>query len=158
MLATELIEVYKIDGFAEEAFKEFRVKKGIVCKKCGCHRHYWLTSKSQFQCRLCRFRTTLRSGTMLEGSKLPYSYFFIAVHLLIKYGNVLSIEEFQRHTGHKYSDPLWDFLRKIKKYIKENDQNIVLLDFMEVVNLNLSKSKLNTQVHVHADNESVYES
>lgn len=134
MLTKELIEVYKVEGLAVEAFKEYRLKKGIVCKKCGCHQHYWLTSKFQFQCRACRFRTTLRSGTVLEGSKLPYAYFFIAVHLLMKHGNTLSIDEFQRQTGHKYYDPLWDFLRRIKNYIKENDQSTLLIDFVEVVN------------------------
>jgi hypothetical protein len=70
----------------------------------------------------------------LEGSKLPYAYFFIAVHLLMKHGNALSIDEFQRQTGHKYYDPLWDFLRRIKNYIKENDQSTLLIDFVEVVN------------------------
>jgi hypothetical protein len=141
MLSKELIEVYKVEGLAEEAFKEYRLKKGIVCKKCGCQHHYWLASKFQFQCRTCRFRTTLRSGSVLEGSKLPYSYFFIAMHLLMKYGNTLRIEEFQRQTGHKYYDPLWDFLRKIKNYLKENDQSPVLIDFMEIVNQHFIKNK-----------------
>src|ERR1700749_1337582 len=112
MLSAEWMEVYKEETLAIEAFKEYRLRKGVICKKCGSHQHYWLTSKAQFQCRNCRFRTTLRSGTILEGSKLPYSYFFIAVHLLIKYGQNLSIQEFQKYTGHKYSDPLWSFLKK----------------------------------------------
>jgi hypothetical protein len=132
MFSKELIDVYKNEELATEAFKEYRVKKGISCKKCGSHQHYWLNSKFQFQCRACRFRTTLRSGSVLEGSKLPYSYFFIAVHLLIKHGNTLTIDDFQKYTGHKYYDPLWVFLRKIKIYIKED--NAVLLDFVEVVN------------------------
>lgn len=134
MLSKELIEVYKIEGLAQEAFKEYRIKKTVVCKKCGSQHHYWLASKAQFQCVACRFRTTLRSGSVLEGSKLPYSYFFIAVHLLIKHDNNLSIDDFQKHTGHKYADPLWDFLRKIRNYIKGNNQNTVLIDFVEVVN------------------------
>lgn len=129
------LDVYKNEALATEAFKEYRVKKGISCKKCGSHQHYWLNSKFQFQCRACRFRTTLRSGSVLEGSKLPYSYFFIAVHLLIKHGNTLTIDDFQKYTGHKYYDPLWVFLRKIKSYIKDNEHdNAVLLDFVEVVN------------------------
>jgi hypothetical protein len=134
MLPKELIEVYKIEGLAMEVFKEYRIKKGIVCKKCGHQQHYWLASKFQFQCKTCRFRTTLRSGTVLEGSKLPYSYFFIAVHLLLKNDNILSIADFQKYTGHKYFDPLCDFLRKIKNYIKESDRGALLIDFMDIVN------------------------
>jgi hypothetical protein len=134
MLSKDFIELYKTEGLAEEAFKELRFKMGISCKKCGGNQHYWLRSKSQFQCKSCRFRTTLKSGTVLEGSKLPCSYFFIAVHLLMKHGYNLSLDEFQKYTGHKYHDPLWDFLKKIKDYTKETEQNSLFINFMEVVN------------------------
>jgi len=136
MLSKDLINAYKNEGLAAEAFKEYRIRKGVSCKKCGCNDHYWLSSKQQFQCKKCRFRTTLQSGTLLEGSKLPVSYFFIALHLLIKKGNDLKIEEFQEQTGHKYSEPLYDFLRKIKLYLKNNEHNAILIDFLEVVNEN----------------------
>lgn len=134
MLSTELIELYKDEEVAIEAFKTYRLKQGIRCKKCGYTHHYWLAPKQQFQCKKCRFRTTLRSGTVLEGSKLPVSYFFTAIHLLIKHGHSLTVEEFQRQTGHKYYEPLWDFLRKVKEHLKANEQNAILIDFLEVVN------------------------
>ena len=134
MLSKEHISIYKNEELAGEAFREYRTRRGVVCKKCGGNHHYWLSSKQQFQCKSCKFRTTLQSGTILEGSKLPISYFFIAIHLLIKNDNVLSIEEFQQKTGHKYSEPLYDFLRKVKLYLKTNDRNAVLIDFFEVAN------------------------
>ena len=134
MLSKDLIIAYKNEELAVEAFKEYRFRKGITCKKCGGSNHYWLSSKQQFQCKKCRFRTTLQSGTLLEGSKLPVSYFFIALHLLIKKGNALTVEEFQQQTGHKYSEPLYDFLRKIRLYLKTSNQNSILIDFIEVVN------------------------
>lgn len=146
MLSKDLIDAYKNEDLAAEAFKEYRMRKGIACKKCGCSNHYWLASKQQFQCKKCRFRTTLQSGTLLEGSKLPVSYFFIALHLLIKKGNDLKIEEFQELTGHKYSEPLYDFLRKIKFYLKNNDQNAILIDFLEVVNGNFIVQKVETNL------------
>lgn len=124
MLTTESIEAYKNEELAINAFKVLRLKQGVVCKKCGDTQHYWLNTKQQFQCRSCRFRTTLRSGTVLEGSKLPIGYFFIATQLLLDKGNGLTTEEFQRQTQHKYYEPLWDFLRKIKKYIKDDTQNV----------------------------------
>jgi hypothetical protein len=133
MLSYELLNAYKNEALAVEAFKEYRLKKGVVCKKCGCTHQYWLAPKQQFQCKACRFRTTLRSGTVLEGSKLPVSYFFIAVHLLLKKGNGLTTEEFQKQTSHKYYEPLWDFLRKIKNHLNEGEKNVILIDFLEVI-------------------------
>lgn len=142
-MSPEIISVYKNEKIAEEAFKEYRLRHGIECKKCGSEQHYWLPSKKQFQCKNCRFRTTLQSGTLLEGSKLPISYFFITLHLLIKSGNNLSAEELQLHTGHKYSDPLFDLIRKVRLYLKSNDQHAVLIDFVEITQKVLFAEKLN---------------
>jgi hypothetical protein len=137
MLSKESILIYKNEEIAVEAFKEYRLSKGIVCKKCGSKEHYWLKPKHQFQCKACRFRTTLRSGTILEGSKLPISYFFITLHLLIKKGTNVTIHDVQQLTEHKYFEPLWDFLRKMKEYVKENEYEDVFFNFIEVANRNL---------------------
>lgn len=126
--------VYKNEELSIEAFKEYRLNKGVVCKKCGSQHHYWLMSKQQFQCVDCRFRTTLRSGTVLQGSKLPYSYFFIAVNLLSKQGNRLTLDEFQKHTGHKYYEPLWEFLNKLKINLDESERTLILSTYSNILN------------------------
>ncbi|HSZ71613.1 MAG TPA: IS1595 family transposase [Cytophagaceae bacterium] len=126
--------VYKDEKLSIEAFKEYRLSKGVVCKKCGAKQHYWLMSKQQFQCVDCRFRTTLRSGTVLQGSKLPYSYFFIAVNLLSKQSNRLTLDEFQKATGHKYYEPLWEFLNKLKSHLDEKERNVILLQYSATLN------------------------
>lgn len=133
MLTMEMIAAYKNEELAVSAFKTYRLRQGVVCKKCGDTHQYWLGSKQQFQCRTCRFRTTLRSGTVLEGSKLPIAYFFIAVHLLLDKGLNVSTEEFQKQTEHKYYEPLWDFLRKIKKHIKEHPNEADEIRFENLV-------------------------
>lgn len=134
MFSEELPDAYQNEEFAVEAFKIFRVKTGITCKKCNCTQHYWLKPKHQFQCKACRFRTTLRSGTVLEGSKLPIHYFFISLQLLLKKGNSLTVDELQGYTHHKYYEPIWELLRKLKSYVKENEQNNELIIFLEIAN------------------------
>lgn len=54
-------------------FKEMRDKEGITCSKCGSKEHVWLNGHGQYQCKKCRHRTTLRSGTVMHGSKLPFA-------------------------------------------------------------------------------------
>ena len=66
----------------KEKFKSIRESKGVTCKKCSHTEHYWKKDKEEFECKKCRFRTTLRSGTMMQGSKLSFQYWFIAMHLL----------------------------------------------------------------------------
>lgn len=140
MLPRELITSYKNEALAEEAFKGFRLRKGVVCKKCGCRQHYWLASKKQFQCKKCRFRTTLQSGTVLQGSKLPLSYFFIGLHMLMQQDKRISVDEFQKETGHKYFDPLWDFVHKLKDYVNDTGVETLEEDFKEVVDLYFLRS------------------
>ena len=124
-------DVFTNEHQAIQAFKMFRMRNGIICKKCSNTKHYWLPEKNQFQCSACRFRTTLRSGTLLEGSKLPITYFFIAWSLIIK-NNHVTLNEFQLETKHKYYEPLWEYLYKIKAHFKNEDSKKIANDFIEV--------------------------
>lgn len=109
------------DDLAINTFKQYRLAIGLTCKKCSHTDHYWLASKNQFQCKVCRFRTTIRSGSIMESCKLPLSYFFIAMSLLIESDGKLTVEELQKATNHKYYEPIWSFLYKIKSYYKSED-------------------------------------
>ena len=75
----KFIESFPDENSCREHFKEVREKQGIVCKKCGCTKHYWLKAKWQWQCSECLFRTGLRSGTMMENYKLPIRKWYLAM-------------------------------------------------------------------------------
>jgi Zn finger protein HypA/HybF involved in hydrogenase expression len=60
-------------------FKTERDQEGVVCKRCKGTDHYWLINKWSYQCKSCNSRISLRSGTIMECSKLsfgtkPFSY------------------------------------------------------------------------------------
>jgi DNA-directed RNA polymerase subunit RPC12/RpoP len=55
-----------------EKFKELRIKSGIVCPHCGNKEHIWLPASMNFECKSCHSRRSLRSGTIMHGSKLPF--------------------------------------------------------------------------------------
>ncbi|RAI85727.1 transposase-like zinc ribbon protein, partial [Algoriphagus yeomjeoni] len=62
-----------INRFPDEAsciafIKEQRIQEGIFCKKCTGNKHYWLENKLSFQCASCGFRTSIRSGTVMQSS------------------------------------------------------------------------------------------
>lgn len=142
MKLQETTHPYHDETLAVEAFKEYRLSKGVQCKKCGSSRHYWLASKHQFQCVRCRFRTTLRSGTFLQASKLPYTYLFIAVNALVEKGDKLTLEEFQKQTGHKYYETLWDFFHKIKTQLGKEDRPLVLFYYQELLAKHFESNKV----------------
>lgn len=62
--------------------KEQREQSGIVCKHCGCTEHRWDANKLVFECKHCHHRQSLRSGTVMEHSKLPFRYWIAAMFLL----------------------------------------------------------------------------
>ncbi len=53
--------------------------------------------------------------------------------MLIQHDQRISLEEFQKETGHKYYDPLWDFVHKLKDFVRENETGSIENDFREVV-------------------------
>lgn len=107
-------------------FKEMRGKQGMACQHCGSHDIVWLESKQQYQCKHCRHRTTLRSGTVMHGSKLPFMYWFIAMHLLTATKKSISAAELQRQIGHKRDQPIWELMHKLRSVMGKRDDKYTL--------------------------------
>lgn len=63
-------------------FRRAKEKKGIVCPRCGHTEHYWNKTHKSHDCKACGYRTTLRSGTVMENSKLPYQYWLYTIYLV----------------------------------------------------------------------------
>lgn len=78
----EFFEKFPTEQSCKEHFKLYRDKEGVTCKKCGNTTHYWLSTIQQYKCKRCHFRTTLRSGTIMEHSHLPFQYWYIAMCLV----------------------------------------------------------------------------
>lgn len=113
-------------------FKAIRDKEGVICKKCGCTEHYWKKDKWSYECKKCRFRTSLRSGTVMQSSKLPFQYWFIAMHLLTSTKKSFSAKEMQRQLGHKRYEPIWAMMHKIRSVMGLRDDGYKLTDSIEL--------------------------
>ena len=113
-------------------FKSERDKLGIVCKRCEHEEHYWISTRGQYQCKKCKFRTTLRSGTLLHGSQLPYSYWYFGMMMLTSTKKSFSALEIQRQLGHLYYEPIWYMLHKIRHAMGKRDDNYTLSNEVEL--------------------------
>lgn len=101
--------------------KAIRDNEGVVCRHCGSKDHYWKSDKWQYECKTCKTRTTLRSGTVMHGSQLPFRYWFVAMHLLTSTKKSFSAIELQRQLGHKYYEPIWTMLHKLRLAMGKRD-------------------------------------
>ena len=109
-----------------------RDKQGVTCQHCGSHDVVWLESKQQYQCKHCRHRTTLRSGTVMHGSKLPFMYWFIAMHLLTATKKSISAAELQRQIGHKHYQSIWELMHKLRSVMGKRDDKYTLKGCIEL--------------------------
>ena len=115
-----------------ETFKKYREQEGIVCKKCGNKTHYWKKKREQWECKKCTHRTTLKSGTVMQHSKLPFQYWFIAMRLLTSTKKSFSAKEVQRQLGHKRYEPIWYMLHKLRSVMGLRDDEYKLSDEVEL--------------------------
>ena len=115
----------------KQHFKEVREHQGIICKKCGCIKHYWLKDKWQWQCSECRFRTTLRSGTMMENAKLPVRTWYLAMAFMSFSKKGISATEMQRQLGHSRYESIWSMMHRIRKAMGKRDSMYELSGMIE---------------------------
>lgn len=112
-------------------FKLERENQGIICKKCSQTEHYWLKSKWQWQCKNCSFRTTLRSGTIMEHSNLPFITWYLCMVFMSFSKKGLSALEMQRQLGHKRYNTIWGLMHKIRTGMGQRDDKYNLSGFIE---------------------------
>ena len=77
-------------------FKSQRDKQGVVCKKCGGIHHYWKKDKWSYECKSCKFRTSLKSGTIMQHSNLSFLIWYRAMFLMSTTKKGFSAKEMQR--------------------------------------------------------------
>ena len=132
MKLLNFISQYPDEDSCKLKLKAIRENEGIVCRHCGGTVHYWKQDKWQYECKACKFRTTLRSGTVMHCSKLPFHYWFIAIHLLTSTKKSLSALELQRQLGHKFYEPIWTMLHKLRLVMGERDKQYKLSGQIEL--------------------------
>lgn len=125
-------EKYPTEQSCKDEIKSIRIQEGIICKKCECTDHYWKKDKEVFECKGCGFRTSLRSGTVMEASHLPFKYWLLAIHLMTSTKKSISALEMQRQLGHKFYEPIWAMMHKIRLMMGKRDEGYVLSETVEL--------------------------
>ena len=115
----------------KEHYKNVRLKQGVICKQCGSKDHYWLASKWQFQCKCCSFRTTLRSGTMMENSNLPFRIWYLTILFMTSTKKGISACEMQRQLDYKRYQTIWSLMHRVRDLMGKRDNLYSLSGMIE---------------------------
>ena len=125
-------EQYPEEVSCKTKFKEYRDQQGVICPHCGGTSHYWKRDRDSYQCKKCGTRQSLRANTVMHGSKLPFRYWFIAIHLLTSTKKSFSAKELQRQLGHKRYEPIWNMLHKLRQTMGKRDELYTLSGVIEL--------------------------
>ncbi len=112
-------------------FQEKRVKEGVICKNCSCSDHYWLHSKNMFQCKGCEFRTSIKSGTMMENSNLSLRKWLMAITFISATKQGFSALELQRQMGFSRYQTVLNLYHKIRVIMGKRIDEYSLEDMVE---------------------------
>ncbi|MCH7396730.1 IS1595 family transposase [Belliella sp. DSM 107340] len=114
-----------------EFIKNQRLQQGVICKRCSFIKHYWLENKKSFQCSACSFRTSIKSGTVMENSNLPIRIGTLAITFISVTKKGFSAAELQRQLGLKRYETVFRMYHKIRVVMGKRDNIYRLEDMVE---------------------------
>ena len=126
------LEQFPTEASCKSHFKTMRESQGVYCKRCNRDtKQYWLQGKWQWQCSKCSFRTTLRSGTIMEHSKMSFKKWYGVMAFMSCTKKGFSAMEIQRQLGHKRYNTIWKMIHKVRKSMGQRDDRYILKDMVE---------------------------
>lgn len=129
----QFIQTFPTEEKCLEHFATVRLERGIKCEKCGCQtKHYWLQDQKRFKCSKCKTKSSYKSGTLMENSKLTIQQWFMILHLMTSTKKTFSALEMQRQLGVKRYEPVWYAMHKIRATMGKRDEKYKLMGDIEI--------------------------
>jgi len=102
-------------------FTTIRENVGTVCQKCGSNKHIRMEGRDQLECKQCGTRINIKSGTIMENTKLPIKYWFITMFMLTSSDQVFSASELQQKLGCNEYDQVEEMLNNLNAIIRKTE-------------------------------------
>jgi transposase-like protein len=120
-------ELYGTERQCEEALEQMKWPDGFRCPRCSDNEYGIVNGRrhKRYQCRHCRHQTTLTAGTIMEATKLPLTFWFLAFYLIGQAKNGISSLELSRHLGVSWNTA-WMMHSKIMRSMSEREDAYVL--------------------------------
>jgi len=149
MKLLEFIKIYPTEESCVADLRHKRESEGITCKHCGGVKHYWINSLLRWECATCKACTSLKSGTIMENSKMPLHIWYMVIHLMTSTKKNIAAQEVQRQVGWKRYEPIWAMMHKIRTAMGNRDglyqlNNAIEADdaFFSIVDLERDKTEV----------------
>lgn len=114
-------KLFSDEDFLCEFVRVEREKQGITCPRCSSREHYYIKTIKQFTCKQCNRRTTLKSGTLMQSSKLPLKVWFQAFWYIGQTRKGVSSKQMQRFLGIKRYKTVFELMHKIRNMMSQSE-------------------------------------
>jgi transposase-like protein len=126
---------FGVEFSSEEAcrlhWKSERDKIGVSCRRCSHEHHYWIKACWSYECKACKSRTSLRSGTIMQSSNLPFLAWYKTMFLMSATKKGFSTKEIQKQIGFKRYEPVWAMVHKLRKAMGNREDRYTLEGMLE---------------------------
>lgn len=120
MSLPEFMQCYGSEAQCEAAVFKLRWPEGFCCPECGGRRYSELKARHLYQCSRCRHQESLRSGTLMQASKLPLRTWLMAIYLLTQSKTGLAALDLKRQLGVNYKTA-WMLKHKLMQAMQERE-------------------------------------
>src|ERR1039458_3554137 len=131
MKILEFSNIYPTEESCVEYLRKTKESKGIMCNRCGSSKHYWINSLLRWECAGCKSCVSLKSGTIMEKSKMPLRVWYMVMHLMTATKKSISALEVQRQVGWQRYEPIWEMMHKIRRSMGNRDAQYQLKNTIE---------------------------
>lgn len=104
--------------------EEVRWGGQFQCQRCGA-RAYWALSSGLRRCQSCRFKNSVKAGTIFESSRLPLKMWFYAIWWIAAQKTGVSALDLQRDVGLGSYRSAWLLLHKIRSAMASADRALL---------------------------------
>jgi len=133
----------------QNKFFQLKWPNGFECPRCGYGKHFVVSTRRQplFECAACHHMTSLKAGTVMEGSRTPLWKWAEAIRLLARTSQGTSAVELARAIEVTYKTA-WLVLHKLRHAMGRYEHRRLLTGFVRV---NAAKygSSYNPSVYRH---------
>lgn len=137
------LEVQEQFGSEEACRKylfELRWPNGFICPRCGCREYYQISTRNKYQCKSCRYQTSVTAGTVMDRSHLDLRIWIWAIYLVARDKRGYSAKQLSVELNLPYNTA-WFLLHRIRKAMAQRDDKYVLSGIVELDDTYFGKAK-----------------
>jgi transposase-like protein/IS1 family transposase len=126
-----LIERFRDEDSCREYLVRLRWPNGPVCPRCESTSISKIDTRDQLDCNSCRYRFSVRVGTIFHDSKLPLWKWFIAIYLMCESKKGISANQLKRTLGVSYKTA-WYLCHRIREAMGDDDSQPLLKGVIQI--------------------------